>query len=277
MASRNICVVGPRSSGKTTYLASLAYHEEHIIQHNKKSKYTVTPVGTQAEELKNMAKTLLRDGGEIEVTRIGDKIQTVDDLPFYSFGIKGKLSWRSPVEEFQITTRDYPGEVFDSLVTGRLSDSIREGFIHDCFDDKGGCMMLLPGWELGSDSFYQAMLERFVELMDSVGQKQTYKMAIVLSKCERGEIWPGRLEPELDLFQLHLKETTKYLRRNIKPENLRFFAMSTFGVRGRNDPRPNRRDFITKKGEPGSVLFAAGQDQWQPYNLIEPLRWLIKD
>jgi len=276
MSSRNVCIVGPRGSGKTTYLGSLVYHQEHSIKNNKKSKYEVSPSGDQSIELKNKAQVLLAESGEFEPTKIGDNIRTVDDLPFYTFNITGKLNWRSPVEQFQITARDYPGEVFDSLVNNTLDSALQEGFIQDCFIDKKGCIMMLPGWEFGADRYYVQMLTRFINLLESEGQKDSYKMAIVMSKCERGEIWPGRHEPELDLFQVHLKDTTNYLRKTILPKNLNFFAMSTFGVRSRNNPRPNRRDFVGQKGEPRCVLYSADSGAWQPYNLIEPLYWLIK-
>lgn len=62
-----------------------------------------------------------------------------------------------------------------------------------------------------------------------------------MSKCERGEIWPGRIEPEVDIFHQHLPGTTKLLQNRLK-NNVRFFAISTFGVLDKyNDPRPNRK------------------------------------
>jgi hypothetical protein len=116
-------------------------------------------------------------------------------------------------------------------------------------------------------------MKQFLKLMDERGRSQDLKLAIVMSKCERGEIWPGRLDPEIDLFGVHLRETTKTLREKVIPQNLRFFALSTFGVLGKDNPRPNREDRV-KKEEPASVI--RNPDLWQPYNLIEPLYWLSK-
>lgn len=288
MSSNNFCIVGSTASGKTTYLAALAYHQEHRIQNNQKSSYTVEAIGRDTENLKKKAEVLLTKGLRLEPTRI----QKVDQLPVYQFTIEGKAGWRSPKERFDITTRDYPGEAFHYLVEEELPNDTKydedflkdcvKGLIEDCFNDSKGCVMMLPGWELhqedGGDDFYTAILERFIEQMDSANQKDTYKMAVVMSKCERGEIWTGRLEPERDLFEVYLPETTRYLRKNLKPENLRFFALSTFGVRDRADPRPNRKDVIRPKGKESvteSVLFNTGKGQWQPYNLLEPLYWLI--
>ncbi len=36
-----------------------------------------------------------------------------------------------------------------------------------------------------------------------------------MSKCERGEIWPGRVDPETDLFGVYLKKTLKTLKKDI--------------------------------------------------------------
>jgi hypothetical protein len=94
-----------------------------------------------------------------------------------------------------------------------------------------------------------------------------------MSKCERGEIWPGRIDPETDLFSVHLPQTLHTLKERILPKNLRLYAMSTFGVLGRNNPRPNRIDLLGKEGT-ASVLREAAR--WRPYNLIEPLYWLSK-
>ncbi len=281
MPSNNISIIGPRMSGKTTYLAALAYHESHGIQHNQKITYTVTPQTIEARNLKNKAKLLLEKQGQIEPTNIGKKIKTIEDLPFYSFAIERQISKfekifnnRSIPEKIQITTRDYPGEIFNDLAESNLSGDDKEAFVEDCFINKRGCIMMLPAWESGIDDYYLSMLENLVDMMDNMGNKKDYKMAVVMSKCERGEIWPGRLEPESDLFQLHLPETTKYLRRTFE-KNVAFFALSTFGVRGAKDPRPNRIDLVRGK-ESGSILYQSGKGQWKPYNLIEPLYWLMK-
>ena len=97
-----------------------------------------------------------------------------------------------------------------------------------------------------------------------------------MSKCERGEIWPGRIDPETDLFRVYLKKTFKTLKKDIPKRNLRFFALSTFGVLGRYDPRPNRVDAVGSGGR-ASTLRKSEEKSWKPYNLIEPLCWLNKE
>lgn len=270
MTSGNIVVIGPTAAGKTTYLAALSYFKEHK---QGKKLFTVNPQNPATRILAEKAENILKQAADLDRTVIGQEIESVDDLPFYSFGITAKPYWYSSTETFQLTARDYPGEVFEAIASPSSRKPIHEDFINECFTDVIGCLIMLTGWEPGTDNFYNRIMKQFLKLMDERGRSRDLKLAIVMSKCERGEIWPGRLDPEIDLFGVHLRETTKTLREKVIPQNLRFFALSTFGVLGRDNPRPNREDRM-KGEEPASVI--REPDSWQPYNLIEPLYWLSK-
>ncbi len=238
-----------------------------------KKLFTVNPQNPATRILAEKAENILKQAADLDRTVIGQEIESVDDLPFYSFGITAKPYWYSSTETFQLTARDYPGEVFEAIASPSARKPIHEDFINECFTDVIGCLIMLTGWEPGTDNFYNRIMKQFLKLMDERGRSQNLKLAIVMSKCERGEIWPGRLDPEIDLFAVHLRETTKTLRAKVIPQNLRFFALSTFGVLGRDNPRPNREDRM-KGEEPASVI--RQPNSWQPYNLIEPLYWLSK-
>ena len=270
MTSGNIVVIGPTEAGKTTYLAALSYFKEHK---QGKKLFTVNPQNPATRILAEKAENILKQAADLDRTVIGQEIESVDDLPFYSFGITAKPYWYSSTETFQLTARDYPGEVFEAIASPSSRKPIHEDFINECFTDVMGCLIMLTGWEPGTDNFYNRIMKQFLKLMDERGRSRDLKLAIVMSKCERGEIWPGRLDPEIDLFGVHLRETTKTLREKVIPQNLRFFALSTFGVLGKDNPRPNREDRM-KGEEPASVI--REPDLWQPYNLIEPLYWLSK-
>lgn len=265
MGSNNIVIIGPRASGKTTYLASLAYRGE------RQSQYKFIVQSSDAEKLTQKAALLLKEGIQLEPTYIRE----VNDLPFYKYTIERSifskiLNWRS-LKRFHIISRDYPGDVFDSLASkSRYSPLINE-YMDDLFIDTIGCIIMMSGWGLNYDKFYHSSLTSLLEIMYSRSDIKYYKIAVVMSKCERIELWPGRLNPESDLFEVHLPRTRDILRRRIQKENLKFFAISSFGVLGENDPRPNRENRIIH-GEFLSVL--RDSEKWQPYNLIEPLYWL---
>lgn len=79
----NICVIGPRASGKTTYLASLAYFPNKT----QEKTFKIQPLNDESRDLAAKAQNIIREGLSVEPTAIGEKIQTVDDLPYYSFKI----------------------------------------------------------------------------------------------------------------------------------------------------------------------------------------------
>lgn len=268
----NICIIGPRASGKTTYLAALAYKNRLM----KKSKgFKIVPLNDDSRKLAEKAENIICQGESLEPNIIGQEIQNVDDLPYYSFNLEIKKFFFSQPESFQLNVRDYPGEIFERIADQTSSEPVYEEFINECLmKDVVGCLILLTAWDKGADSFYSRVMSRFMELMDFHDRANDLRLAVVMSKCERGELWPGRLDPETDLFGVHLRQTRDTLREKITPENLRFYALSTFGVLHRTNPKPNRRDEAGKSGK-ASVLRQA--DHWQPYNMIEPLYWLGKN
>ena len=222
----NICIIGPRGSGKTTYLSALAYLPNKISITSKKKKYIINPQNPQSRKLADLAESIICQGAELDKTRIGEEfgLKTVDDLPFYGFGIQAKKSFLSKLQQINLTARDYPGEVFEKIIDPSFSNSIHQEFLKECFTDVVGCLILLTGWEQGTDSFYSRVMKKFIELMDIHDRSKDFKLAVVMSKCERGEIWSGRLDPEVDLFGIHLPRTKQALRESIPHKNLKFFA-----------------------------------------------------
>lgn len=259
-------MLGPRGAGKTTYLAALAY-----LSDTSNQNYQITGITNDAKRLKEQAERIILQGASLPPTEIdGFKIKSVFDLPLYSFKLEISRKFIPIDEEVDLVFRDYPGEIFDELAAGIYSN-IHQEFIDECFvKDVVGCLLLLERWDRGGDLFYSQVMEKFIELMDEGGRTQDLRLAVAMSKCERGELWPGRLDPEMDMFGVHLPRTTTILRNRIERQNLRFYAISTFGVLERNDPRPNRIDDL---GSKQSVL---RNPRWQPYGMISPLYWLSK-
>jgi Double-GTPase 1 len=264
----NICVIGPQSSGKTTYLAALTQWSSLAKGINQK-KYDIEAIGEDAEKLAGKAKSIIYQGASLEPTTVAGGIY---QMPSYMFRIQVRQQLRKqpPID---LVVKDYAGEIFKGLATGTVPAD-HQDFLDDCLrNDVSGCLLLLTEWQKGTDLFYEQAMETFIRMMKTNDRLSNYRLAVAMSKCERGELWPGRLEPEVDLFNVHLPRMTGLLRRKIPKQNLDFFAVSTFGVLERNDPRPNRIDEMGKE-RTKSVL--RKPSAWQPYGLVAPINWLSR-
>lgn len=260
----NISIIGSRSTGKTTYLAGLLANPRGS---RRKKNYTVTAMGQDSKQLKSYANEIIKpqmqlEGTKVEETNAKDYSLTIQDL---------KQGFRK-LETLQLQVKDFSGEVFDGLGGLNPIESKHEDYLRDyCFmKDYEGCLLLVSEWGALKDMFYQKMVQEFVQRLDKYRPNQDFRVAVAMSKCERGELWAGRLEPEIDIFETYLPETRDFLRDTIPKKNLNFYAISTFGVLGRNDPRPNRTNMLGKQVQ--SVLRESAS--WQPYNLVAPLYWL---
>ncbi len=257
----NIAVIGHKGSGKTTFLAGLAYWPKRPQALKKSSHYQIQPIGSDATELQQKAENIITKGDSFEPTNIHGG---VDALPAYQFQIKIKN------ETINLVFEDYGGEIFEGLNTRKIEMKHQE-FLDKCLmKDVCGCLLLLSGWQRSDDNVYSQNLQAFINLLTANDRLKNYRMAVGMSKCERGELWPGKIEPEIDIFQTHLPRTKSILEKNIPANNLKFFAISTFGVLERTDPRPNR--IIIENDDTAAVLRDA--DAWNPYNIIAPMYWL---
>lgn len=267
----NIRIIGPRSSGKTTYLAALAYWPDKKRGGKKSNLFKIQAIGDDANELAEKAENIILQGESLAPTPV-DESRGIDALPLYQFRIEIKKSFFQKSEQIDLAVRDYPGEIFNELETGLIS-ALHEPFFEECLmADVSGCLIVLTEWcEPNIDKSYDRIIKHFIKQIDSRGRMHNLRLAVAMSKCERGELWAGRLEPEKDLFELYLPNTTKTLRSKITPKNLDFFAISTFGVLHRNDPRPNRKDEMGRQGRNSGLREPS---KWQPYGMIAPLYWL---
>lgn len=264
-----ICVIGPRASGKTTYLAALAYFNTLNREIRGRNYFSIHPIDDDTRKLAEKAQNIILQGASMEPTPL--ELGEVIAPPIYSFAIKvtPRLGQSQP---FTLVARDYSGEFFDALASGSLS-RLHSQLVDECLmKDVSGCLLMLAGWENHDDLYYRRILDNFIRIMKDKERVKDLRIAAVISKCERGELWPGRLDPKIDLFDAYLPETTSVLMEQLPSESLGFFALSTFGVLERNDPRPNRVDDEAKVGH--SVLRQKEKGGWRPYGMIAPLYWL---
>lgn len=265
---RSITVLGPRASGKTTYLSALAYFPKERYAEGSTAPFVVRSTNPGATQLKQEAKTKIVGGLRHEPTQ---KIE-----PDYSFRID--VNSTKPPVSIVLNATDFPGEGLDYI---DQPGSKYRRYLESKLTEKGqdqSFLIILGDWEPPeSDSALSGVFEAFTQVIKDSGDPDSmtnWRFAVAMNKCERGELWPLRHDPRRDIFQRFLPDTKAALDDflatfKIPPSNLEFFAMSSFGVL-KDTPIPNRKK--QSRGSDWDVL-RNGQE-WRPYGLIDPLYWL---
>ena len=139
-----ITIIGPKNSGKTTYLAGLADWPEQRIQARKNSPFTVEPIGKHGKSLRQEAQEKILEGVYLEATELKPN-STVNDLPHYFFKIKINRLLREEI--IRLVVRDYPGEIYKKLAEKNIP-KLEQEYIKECLKpDVIGCLILLDKWE----------------------------------------------------------------------------------------------------------------------------------
>ena len=283
---KNIYIIGPRSSGKTTFLGALL----SITKYSQNINHRKVNVDTKGKtsELESQVRKSWETKKPLEPTNFPK-----DSLQNYEFLITINPQYKPT--EIELKAKDYGGEFFQELLRTDLSTKVKP-YIKDCLKDANGWIVLLPDFCLKDDingftvvenidSFYRSVFHKLLsefpkndyifseELTKIENNLKEIRIAFVMSKCERGELWTRRWEPERDLFQVHLKNTRDFLRNNLslKKNQIAFFALSSFGVFSKNDPRPNRLN-LGSNFQDGAII--EDTQSWRPFGLVNPLYWI---
>ena len=265
-----ISIIGTKDCGKTTYLAALAscphLHEYPGLE--------VTPIGPNAEKLVEMGQDIIRRGETLP----GNRREEI--RKDYEFDIKiPKLT-----EPITLLVKDSAGELFNDLVLDKTywKQDVKDLVKELCQPEVTG-WIIMTDWIKKSDTkiYKPALNNLFRELnnyekSNEKNQDTSKKrIAVMMSKCERGEAWTGRLDPGDDLFKLRLPETYQELQeKRYHPKRIDFFACSSFGVLGDKDPRPNR--LISPDNDMREYAYLREGNEWRPYGLFSPIYWLVK-
>lgn len=278
---KNGCIrlIGGRASGKTTYLATLLYCPHRRKIKNKIPGFSIDyESGSDAERLAKMAEDILKKGTKLAGTARLD----VNHIPYYEFKIKIPAVNQLPNVNVDFSVRDFAGEIFHDLALEHKYHDIQP-YLDDLFiADKW--MIMLTDWQPEQDKkLYKRAFEKLHQEIKDREQinpeLKNLRIAVVLSKCERGELWPGRLEPDEDIFKVRLPETYEFICSKFSPKTnrLKFFACSSFGILDDSlenfDPRPNR--YIPDDGSSADYsAFLRDPERWKPFGILSPIYWL---
>lgn len=268
-------LVGDRSSGKTAYMASLAYWPNADTDSPVQS---VTPVGGEAVELINKAQNILEQGLELEPTDLNESADEVNDYTL-SITLKDQFSWKKPTAtmgnkllQLNISCKDYAGEFFSDLL-GKPGDPKLEDYLEDCLQATG-ILLLLDGTAHRKDTQYANGIDQFLSQMDKTdlegGQR---RVAVVINKCEQSELWINRHQPR-ELARKRFPNVYRKLESwsKLGGGTVDCFATSAFGMLGNRFPEPNAKKLKRDRGGTSSII--KNPKRWRPFGLVSPIYWL---
>lgn len=268
----DIRVIGDKASGKTTYMASLAYWP------NANPASPVQSISSYGDresgaELIAKAQNILEQGLELEKTDLNADVTAVKDYGL-SIVLKEQFSWknlgfRSQMVKININCKDYAGEFFSDLIY-RRGDPKLDDYLEDC-KIATGILFLVDGTTHRKDAEYARGLDKFFQELDRRdldGRKR--RLAFTLSKCEQSQLWVSRYQPR-ELAKRRFPLVQKRLT-NWHGGEVEYFTSSAFGTLGHNYPEPNSIQLTRNRNGTTSVI--RDTKRWRPFGLVSPLYWL---
>jgi len=276
--SGDIRIIGPQASGKTTYMAALAYWPN--------AKPSSSPIqNIEAADLNNtqklieMAEDILLDSKPLPPTR------RTDEQLFYNVTIDLKASFPlNPIEavigrdvRMSISAKDYAGELFQLLRNDPNASDV-QSYLDDCQEAAGLMIMIDATSSRNMDKAYSKSLQQLKTELDMRfqqrgGNKSKYRVALVFSKAEQPRILTYHQKNEVSNFlKDKFPDTQRVLqawRKNWKCKMAVFFC-SAFGTI--QDNKANTKK--DSRDEHGTHSVLARPEFWQPFGLVAPLYWL---
>ena len=271
--SAEVRVIGDRGSGKTAYMASLAYWPNADAS---SPVQTVTPVNDEANELISKAQNILEQGLQLEQTDLNASIENDYTL---SIVLKGSFTWKAPKVSLQpqlvklnISCKDYAGEFFSDLLH-KTGDSLLADYLEDCVRATG-IMFLVDGTTHRKDAEYANGIDKFLIALDRADiSSNQRRIAFVITKCEQSELWVNRHKPR-ELAQARFPQTFRKLQgwEQTGGGQVDYFTTSAFGMLGNKYPEPNSKRLTRDRDGTTSVI--KDPKHWRPFGLVAPIYWL---
>jgi GTPase SAR1 family protein len=268
-------VIGDRSSGKTTYMASLARWPNADPSSPVQSVISVNEAG---QELITKAQNLLEQGLALEPSQLDPIASEMKDYSL-RIALKGQFSWKNPkatvasqLVNLNISCKDYAGEFFTDILQQAGNPQLGD-YLDDCLQATG-IMFLVDGSSRRKDIEYAAGLDKFLTALDRsdiAGAKR--RISLVLTKCEQSELWVNRHKP-LFLAEARFPQVYRKLQtwQQMGAGMVDFFTTSAFGMVGNTYPEPNMT--LLSRGANGVAAVIRDPKRWRPFGLVAPIYWL---
>jgi hypothetical protein len=266
----NIIGIGSHAAGLSAYLATLAYHQKHQVKSKKVLSCQVTPINAAAEKLSDQAENILKEQLMLEPTELYHSFWYNLSYGFtITLEIKG-LFWAKNTEGVSFGIYDMPDSLLRDIRKFSSSHIFTE-YYDDLFSDIGGYFLPIDGTSHREDGKYSDSLEKFTTDLTQ-RNPQGCPIAFAVTKCDLSELWFNRDDP-LGLVQRRFPKMYAILENWTQEDKgtVEYFTTSSFGVFGQYcDPN----SIIQSKSKEGTLAVIRNPQEWQPFDLIEPLYWL---
>lgn len=259
-------MIGPRSAGKTAYLAALAYWPNAKKDSPIES---IIPMNDETKKFIDIAENILKMGSPVAATYF-----TNDPDSIFEYEIKIAMNSNFNNQEFKVSCKDFAGELFSKLESGNIVAI--EAYLQE-YAEATGLLIMLDGTSFIRDTKYFQGLVNLQSALASTLRNQNkslkdYRIAVVWSKAEQPGMWNYR--HRIPTFMNRKYTQTDKLLSRWKREwkcSMNYFFCSAFGVKGK-DTTPN----VKAEKRPDGVTFGVidNTEVWQPFGLIAPIYWL---
>lgn len=279
--SGDIRIIGPRASGKTTFMAALV-HWPNGDPERSPIQDIIAANDEDTQKLKDMARDILENSQTLPPTRLGE-------LPLYNFTIELKPNFLlNPIAaatgrnvRMSVSATDYAGELF-TLLREEPRNPDLQLYLDEC-QYASGILILIDGTSITdrdyADSLAKLEYELNLRFTNNNIDKKRYRIALVFSKAEQRTVWNRYYDQNSKEFRTQdfikdrfpkTKQILQRWQRNWGCSVACFFC-SAFGIMG-NPPEPNCSSRIA--GRDGTSAVIARHEYWHPFGLVAPIYWL---
>ncbi|PPJ65035.1 serine/threonine protein kinase [Cuspidothrix issatschenkoi] len=262
----HISIIGPRPSGKITYLATLAYLN-NLLKTN--SSYSIECLNDDAGCLADDAKYILAQGEML--SPMGTHI--VERYFCFKIKLNNDLSkFNQNQVEISCGLNMYPGEFLTGL---SLPEHIKSNQYNDWLNSRIEQLtetkylaLIIDATAINDIEIAQSLtvLERELNLRINQDDKRQYRIAVMFSHFDLPQVYPykNHLNQFVNLKFPHTKLALQIWNNNWNCA-VAYFAYSAFGMIGNSSEANCKGKYAGIKN--GKI--------WKPFGLIAPIYWLL--
>jgi hypothetical protein len=254
----NIRLIGPRPSGKLTFLAALLCLDQALK--NTNLMIDIVPINYESVTLEQLGNDVFLQGLALSPM----PVDSCCNLPIYGVSIKIDGLNKNKSINLNFVCKPYPGEIFGFFCdTQRYRDLIDE-YLQDlaCVNH---VILMIDVLSSEQDNYYAeglVFLEQSLRIRRTDSSLSSYRIAVVFSKFDLSHSWDDRNNLG-QYVRCNYPQVKSVLDRWYNSWNcsIEYFACSAHGRQAMADPSGRQA--------------MADPSQWKPFGLVSPIYWLL--